>query len=207
VYDSGGSEDDTMIWVAVFGFLAGIISGMGIGGGTILIPALLFLQDMNQQQAQGINLIYFVPTAVIALITHQKNGNIEKKTAKSLIVPGLLGAICGAFLAVYMKAEVLRRCFGVFLFLMGLTEVFHKKEVISHEKEYKNKLAGDNGRKRRSIMDTLEFATIKNEFQQADLEKKIELYVNTPGLTTEQYKELLRMYPITELDRLDKALQ
>ena len=58
-----------MIWIIVIGIVSGMISGMGIGGGTILIPALLFLQDMNQQQAQGINLIYFIPTAVIALIT------------------------------------------------------------------------------------------------------------------------------------------
>ncbi len=47
-----------MIWIIVIGIVSGMISGMGIGGGTILIPALLFLQDMNQQQAQGINLFY-----------------------------------------------------------------------------------------------------------------------------------------------------
>ncbi len=196
-----------MIWVVIIGFASGIISGMGIGGGTILIPALLFLQDMNQQQAQGINLIYFVPTAIIALITHSKNGNIEKKTAKALIIPGLLGAIGGAFLAVYLKAEILRKCFGGFLFLMGLTEVFRKKEKTREKEENKNKGKGNTGEKRRDIMDTLAFANIKAEFQRADLEKKIQMYVNTQGLTTEQYKELLRLYPIGELDRLDKALQ
>ena len=48
-----------MMWgVAAIGFFSGIISGMGIGGGTILIPALLFLTEVNQQQAQGVNLIY-----------------------------------------------------------------------------------------------------------------------------------------------------
>ena len=62
-----------MMWAAaLIGFLSGIISGMGIGGGTILIPALLFLTDITQQQAQGINLIYFIPTALTALMTHQK---------------------------------------------------------------------------------------------------------------------------------------
>ena len=65
-----------MMWgVAAIGFFSGIISGMGIGGGTILIPALLFLTEVNQQQAQGVNLIYFIPTAVMALITHRKNGH------------------------------------------------------------------------------------------------------------------------------------
>lgn len=115
-----------MIWVLVAGFLAGIISGMGIGGGAILIPALLYLQDMNQQQAQGINLIYFIPTAIIALITHVKNKNIEVKTAMPIAVTGLIGAAAGAFLAVGMQADILRRFFGGFLLIMGLSEVFKK---------------------------------------------------------------------------------
>ena len=103
-----------MIGVITAGVLAGIISGMGIGGGTILIPALLFLQDMNQQQAQGINLIYFVPTAVIALITHIKNKNVEVKAVKSIVLTGLIGAAAGAFLAVRMDATLLRKVFGGF---------------------------------------------------------------------------------------------
>ncbi|MGN0134608.1 MAG: TSUP family transporter, partial [Anaerotignum sp.] len=67
-----------MMWgVAAIGFFSGIISGMGIGGGTILIPALLFLTGIDQHQAQGVNLIYFIPTAITALITHQKKGNLS----------------------------------------------------------------------------------------------------------------------------------
>ena len=62
-----------MILLAVVGLLAGIISGMGIGGGTILIPALVMLTDISQQGLQGINLVFFIPTAIIALITHFKN--------------------------------------------------------------------------------------------------------------------------------------
>ena len=82
-----------MMWgVAAIGFFSGIISGMGIGGGTILIPALLFLTEVNQQQAQGVNLIYFIPTAVVALITHRKNGTLDLKTAKPLALLGLAGA-------------------------------------------------------------------------------------------------------------------
>ena len=115
-----------MMWVAAVGFCAGIISGMGIGGGTILIPALLFLTDLSQQQAQGVNLIYFIPTAVTALATHQKNGNLDWKTAKPLALMGLVGAAAGAFLAVSLESDVLRKIFGGFLFLMGLCEIFKK---------------------------------------------------------------------------------
>ena len=117
-----------MIWVALVGFCSGIISGMGIGGGTILIPALLFFTDITQQQAQGVNLIYFIPTAITALITHQKKGNLDWKTAKPLAVMGLAGAAAGAFLAVSLESEILRRIFGGFLFLMGLSEIFKKKK-------------------------------------------------------------------------------
>ena len=117
-----------MMWVALVGFCSGIISGMGIGGGTILIPALLFFTDITQQQAQGVNLIYFVPTAITALITHQKKGNLDWKTAKPLAVLGLAGAAAGAFLAVSLESELLRKIFGGFLFLMGLSEIFKKKE-------------------------------------------------------------------------------
>ena len=117
-----------MMWVALVGFCSGIISGMGIGGGTILIPALLFFTDITQQQAQGVNLIYFIPTAITALITHQKKGNLDWKTAKPLAVMGLAGAAAGAFLAVSLESELLRKIFGGFLFLMGLSEILKKKE-------------------------------------------------------------------------------
>lgn len=118
-----------MMWgVAAIGFFSGIISGMGIGGGTILIPALLFLTEVNQQQAQGVNLIYFIPTAVVALITHHKNGTLDLKTAKPLVLLGLAGAAAGAFLAVSLESEILKKLFGGFLLLMGLSEIFKKKK-------------------------------------------------------------------------------
>ncbi|MBQ3614741.1 MAG: sulfite exporter TauE/SafE family protein [Anaerotignum sp.] len=120
------------MWVALVGFCSGIISGMGIGGGTILIPALLFFTDITQQQAQGVNLIYFIPTAITALITHQKKGTLDWKTAKPLAILGLAGAAAGAFLAVSLESEVLRKIFGGFLFLMGLSEIFKKKKEKKH---------------------------------------------------------------------------
>lgn len=117
-----------MIWVMIIGFFSGIISGMGIGGGTILIPALILILSLEQHQAQGINLIYFIPTAVVALITHTKNKNVLWKTTKPLALYGLVGAAAGALLAVSLDADLLRKIFGGFLFLMGLSEVFKKKK-------------------------------------------------------------------------------
>ncbi len=56
-------------------------------------------------------------------------------------------------------------------------------------------------------MDNKEFCQLKDTFQSADLDRKVQIYVNTPGMTTEQYKELLRLYPVNEIGRLEKALR
>lgn len=116
-----------LIFIAI-GFVSGIISGMGIGGGTVLIPALAFFSRMAQHQAQGVNLIYFIPTAAVALVTHKKNGNIETKNLKPLVIFGLAGAAAGSLIAVGMEGDVLRKVFGGFLFVMGIVEIFKKEE-------------------------------------------------------------------------------
>lgn len=124
-----------MMWgVALVGFCAGIISGMGIGGGTILIPALLFFTDLTQQQAQGVNLLYFIPTAIVALFTHRKQGNLSGRVAKPLALLGLAGAAAGAWLAVSLESALLRKCFGGFLFCMGLSELCKKKQPQNQKK-------------------------------------------------------------------------
>ena len=107
----------------LIGFLSGIISGMGIGGGAILIPALILLSKITQQTAQGINLTYFIPTALLALFVHLKNKNIKVKTALILGVFGLPGSVLGAILATSIKSLSLRQMFGVFLLFVGIYEI------------------------------------------------------------------------------------
>ncbi len=108
----------------IIGFCSGIISGMGIGGGAILIPALILLQNIEQQTAQGINLLYFLPTAIVSLIVHIKNKNVLLKTALILGISGVLGAIGGSLLAVKLSGGLLRKLFGGFLLLIGVYEVY-----------------------------------------------------------------------------------
>jgi len=95
---------------------------MGIGGGAILIPALTIFLGVEQQVAQKINLLYFIPTAAIALRTHRKNGNIEKEGLARLILCGLVGAVAGAFIAINIDAGYLRKGFAVFLLCMAIYE-------------------------------------------------------------------------------------
>lgn len=108
----------------IIGFLSGIISGMGIGGGAILIPALIFFEGVSQKIAQGINLLYFIPTAVISLIVHIKNKNVDIKTALIIGVFGIIGAIGGASIMYFTDAHTLRRMFGGFLLLIGIYEIY-----------------------------------------------------------------------------------
>jgi len=111
----------------LIGLTAGVISGLGIGGGTLLIPTLTLFYGMEQHQAQSVNLIYFIPTAIVALISHFKSGNIEKKPVKKLILFGVMGAVIGALIAVNMKPDLLKKFFGGFLLLMGIYEFSRKK--------------------------------------------------------------------------------
>lgn len=116
-----------MIFTLIFiGLVSGILSGMGIGGGAILIPALTIMLDVEQKMAQNINLLYYIPTAIIALITHAKNKNIQKDGLKTIIFFGIIGAIAGSFLATNIDGDILKKVFGYFLLVMGLREIFKK---------------------------------------------------------------------------------
>lgn len=108
----------------IIGFVSGIISGMGIGGGVVLIPALIFIEDLSQRTAQGINLLCFIPAAIAALIVHIKNKNIEVKTALITGATGAVGAVLGAVLAGIIGDGTLRRMFGIFLLFVGIYEIY-----------------------------------------------------------------------------------
>jgi hypothetical protein len=96
---------------------------MGIGGGSILIPVLTIFLATGQREAQHINLLFFLPTAAIALRTHIKDGNIEKKGLLKLTLFGVLGAIPAALVAVRIDANWLRKGFAVFLLCMAVYEL------------------------------------------------------------------------------------
>lgn len=108
----------------IAGFLSGIISGMGIGGGMLLIPALVFFLLMPQRAAQAINLWYFIPTAVIALVIHVKNKNIEIGKCVAIIASGVPAALLGGYLAFLIDSALLGKLFGGFLAFFGAKEIY-----------------------------------------------------------------------------------
>lgn len=111
----------------IIGLLSGIIGGMGIGGGTILIPSLLLFTALTQQEAQGINLIVFIPVSIVALITHIINKNVEIKLASLLIFGGIIGSIIGSIVAINISSNILRKLFSILLLVIGLYELLSKK--------------------------------------------------------------------------------
>lgn len=110
----------------LLGLITGIIGGMGIGGGTILIPSLIFITDLQQQTIQSINLISFIPVAVVALIIHYRNKNILLKLSYPLIFFGLFGTYISSKLALTISSKLLKKLFGIFLLTMGLYEFCFK---------------------------------------------------------------------------------
>lgn len=111
----------------LIGFISGIVSGMGIGGGAILIPALVLAVNPLQHTAQSVNLIFFIPTAMVALLVHAKNKRIDIKAAVPTIIFGLIGAYAGGILAAKLQGAQLRKLFGIFLMAMGIYELLSKK--------------------------------------------------------------------------------
>ena len=102
----------------------GIRSGVGEGGGTLLLIYLTAFAGLPQNQAQGINLLYFLPAAGASLPAHFKNGYVETSALLPAVVAGLACAALGAWAATGMDLALLRRCFGGFLILIGLHELF-----------------------------------------------------------------------------------
>lgn len=117
--------------VAIIGFLSGILSGLAVGGGTLLVPALVLFTELSQHMAQGITLLSFIPISAVAIITHYKQGNVRPKLAATIAIGTVVGAVIGASLAAEIPAPFLKRIFGLFLMGMGIYEFFCKTKHIT----------------------------------------------------------------------------
>ncbi len=117
-----------MLIPIISGLVAGIAGGMGIGGGALLIPALTIFGGISQHDAQGANLIFFIPTAISALIIHIKNKSIDLKKMIFISLGGTAGALLGSAVASLTDGAVLRKLFAVFLAVFGAAELFKKEK-------------------------------------------------------------------------------
>ena len=128
----------TVFLLILFGFLAGIIGGMGMGGGTVLVPLLSFL-DLPQKTIQAINLISFLPMCCVALGFHAKNKLIKTDHVWWLVIPAIAMAVVGALFADKADNKVLRICFAVFLIAVGVWQLIVAIKFVVNERKNKRK--------------------------------------------------------------------
>jgi uncharacterized membrane protein YfcA len=104
----------------VLGLAVGVLSGlMGVGGGIFMVPGMVLLLGMTQQEAQGVSLAVIVPTAISGAFTHFQKGNVDVDVAPWLAVPSVLTALAGSYLAHLLPADILRQIFALFLIFVG----------------------------------------------------------------------------------------
>lgn len=124
------------------GLISGIVSGTGMGGGTILILILSVFMGVEQHTAQATNLVFFVPTSLTAIITTIKDKLINWEIGVPVAIAGIVGAIIGAKTSVNMDVNYLKRYFGIFLILISIYEIYslimqYKKEQKTNNKNKK----------------------------------------------------------------------
>lgn len=112
-----------LIYLAA-GLLAGILGGMGMGGGTILIPALTIFLGVNQHVAQATNVIAFLPMAALVLPAHKKNGLLRTDDVWEIVVPALITTVLAGFVMAALPTEVLKKLFGIFLVALAVKQLF-----------------------------------------------------------------------------------
>ncbi len=115
----------------LIGAVSGIVSGMGMGGGTILILCLSLFLGKEQHIAQGANLIFFVPTSLVSIFINIKQKLVKWKIGLTVAFFGVIGAIIGAKISVNLDTNRLKLYFGIFLLLIAAFEIyslFFKKE-------------------------------------------------------------------------------
>ncbi|MBQ8748446.1 MAG: TSUP family transporter [Oscillospiraceae bacterium] len=112
----------TLPVAVVLGFLA----GLGVGGGSLLMLWLTVIVGMEYPQARVINLLFFLPSALIATLFHHKQGTVKIKKVLPAIVLGCVAAALFSFIGSRINTELLKKCFGGLLLLTGLRELFYR---------------------------------------------------------------------------------
>ena len=113
----------------LIGFLTGIAASMGLGGGFILIIWLTLFMNAPQTEAQGVNLLFFLPVALFSAVIHAKNRLIEWKIVPFAVIAGIIGAAAGSIVSFTLSDSTLRILFAVLIIPVSLREIFHKTKA------------------------------------------------------------------------------
>jgi len=108
------------VLIIIMGLIAGILSSLlGIGGGILLVPGLIFLLNFEIHKAIGTSLAVILPTALIGVYRHNVYGNINWKTGLLIAIGSVIGAYLGAWLSKILPAEILKKTFVIFILVIA----------------------------------------------------------------------------------------
>jgi uncharacterized protein len=103
------------------GLIAGLLAGLlGIGGGVVMVPAMVLIMGMDQHIAQGTSLLVIIPAAAFGSFTHHRHGRLALRDAAALAVGGVLGAILGSVTALSLDDQLLQRLFAVLILIVAV---------------------------------------------------------------------------------------
>ncbi|MBK9733323.1 MAG: sulfite exporter TauE/SafE family protein [Chitinophagaceae bacterium] len=119
---------ETVVLILIIGIFAGIFSGfIGIGGGLIVVPCLVYFLSMEQHAAQGTSLAMMLPPiGAIAVYNYYKAGQVDFKVAAILCISFVIGSFFGSKIAISLSADQIKKAFGIIIILLGLKMVFWK---------------------------------------------------------------------------------
>ena len=124
----------------ISGIIAGMFTGTGMGGGTVLILLLSVFSNLNQHSSQGVNLIFFILTTISAIIVNIKGKFIDFKLGFQIILYGIIGALIGSKIAINIDSGMLRKYFGIFLAIIAIYEIYSliKENIYFRKRDNKN---------------------------------------------------------------------
>jgi len=119
---------DTVIIILIIGVFAGMFSGfIGIGGGLIVVPCLVYFLGMSQHSAQGTSLAMMLPPiGAIAVYNYYKAGAVDFKVGAILCISFIIGSFFGSKIAIALSPGLIKKAFGIFIILLGIKMVFWK---------------------------------------------------------------------------------
>ena len=110
----------------IVGTILGFLSGLGVGGGSLLILWLTIVLKMDSLSARSINLLFFLPAALISSAIRIKSGNLKIKTLLPAILSGCISAVIFSIISTMLNVRILKKLFGIILLATGLRELFYR---------------------------------------------------------------------------------
>lgn len=114
--------------ILLLGTVLGFLSGIGIGGGSLLILWLTIVLKTSQDIARGINLLFFIPSALIACFFRWRQGVLDVKSILPAVIAGCIAAGLSSWIGTILDVEILKKLFGGLLVLTGLRELFYRQQ-------------------------------------------------------------------------------